>query len=46
MMVGDLQRVLQYPKLGFAIEQDVPGPVSEAYESLVAAGFDRRLVQS
>jgi uncharacterized SAM-binding protein YcdF (DUF218 family) len=46
MMVGDLQRVMEYPKLGFAIDQDVPGPVREAYESLVASGFDRRLIQS
>jgi uncharacterized SAM-binding protein YcdF (DUF218 family) len=45
MMVGDLQRVMEYPKLGFAIEQDAPGPVGEAFESLVAAGFDSRLIQ-
>ena len=24
MMVGDLQRVIEYPKQGFAVEQDVP----------------------
>jgi uncharacterized SAM-binding protein YcdF (DUF218 family) len=46
MMVGDLQRVMEYPKLGFAVEQDVPGPVGEAYKSLVASGFDSRLIQS
>ncbi|MCY9782555.1 YdcF family protein [Nocardiopsis sp. EMB25] len=45
MMVGDLQRVMEYPKLGFAIDQDVPGPVREAYEYLVASGFDSRLIQ-
>ncbi|WP_262391196.1 ElyC/SanA/YdcF family protein [Nocardiopsis sp. CNR-923] len=45
MMVGDLQRVMEYPKLGFAIDQDVPLVVREAYESLVASGFDSRLIQ-
>ncbi|RKS10258.1 uncharacterized SAM-binding protein YcdF (DUF218 family) [Nocardiopsis sp. Huas11] len=45
MMVGDLQRVMEYPKLGFAIDQDVPGAVRDAYESLVTSGFDSRLIQ-
>ena len=45
MMVGDLQRVMEYPELGFAIEQEVPRDVRDAYESLVASGFDGRLVQ-
>jgi uncharacterized SAM-binding protein YcdF (DUF218 family) len=44
MLVGDLQRVIEYPKLGFAIEQDVPESVHAAYEALVAAGFDSRLL--
>ncbi|MFJ6019967.1 YdcF family protein [Nocardiopsis alba] len=44
MMVGDLQRVMEYPKLGFAIEQEVPREVREAYEFLVASGFDSRLI--
>lgn len=44
MLVGDLQRVIEYPKLGFAIEQDVPEDVLAAYESLLAAGFDSRLI--
>ncbi|SBW22461.1 hypothetical protein FDG2_2673 [Candidatus Protofrankia californiensis] len=44
MLVGDLQRVIEYPKLGFAIAQDVPEDVYAAYEALVAAGFDSRLL--
>jgi uncharacterized SAM-binding protein YcdF (DUF218 family) len=44
MMVGDLQRLIEYPKLGFSVEQDVPGEVYEAFERLVRAGFDRRLL--
>jgi len=43
MLVGDLQRVIEYPKLGFAVEQDVPTDVYDAYERLVHAGFDSRL---
>ena len=44
MLVGDLQRVIEYPKLGFAIEQVVPEDVYGAYESLLDAGFDSRLL--
>ncbi|AJC57470.1 YdcF family protein [Streptomyces sp. 769] len=45
-MVGDLQRVVEYPKLGFAIEQEVPDDVLAAYERLLHAGFDSRLLKS
>lgn len=44
MLVGDLQRVIEYPKLGFAVEQDVPGDVHDAYERLLRDGFDSRLI--
>jgi uncharacterized SAM-binding protein YcdF (DUF218 family) len=44
MLVGDLQRVIEYPKLGFAIAQDVPADVYAAFEALAAAGFDSRLL--
>lgn len=44
MLVGDLQRVIEYPKFGFAVEQDVPGDVYDAYERLLGAGFDSRLI--
>ncbi|MEU2560005.1 YdcF family protein [Streptomyces longispororuber] len=46
MLVGDLQRVMEYPKLGFAIEQEVPDDVRAAYESLVRDGFTSRLIAS
>lgn len=45
-LVGDLQRVIEYPKLGFAIEQDVPEDVHAAYESLIGHGFTSRLITS
>lgn len=44
MLVGDLQRVIEYPKLGFAIGQDVPAAVRTAYDRLLAAGFDSRVL--
>ncbi|MFF9016655.1 YdcF family protein [Streptomyces sp. NPDC014870] len=46
MLVGDLQRVIEYPKLGFAIEQHVPEDVHAAYASLIRAGFTSRLIAS
>lgn len=44
MLVGDLQRVIEYPKLGFAVEQEVPGDVHDAYKALVRDGFSSRLL--
>jgi len=44
MLVGDLQRVIEYPQLGFAIEQEVPGEVHAAYQRLLTQGFTRRLL--
>lgn len=46
MLVGDLQRVIEYPKLGFAVEQDVPEDVHAAYERLLRSGFDSRLINA
>ncbi|GAA2815344.1 YdcF family protein [Saccharopolyspora taberi] len=44
MLVGDLQRIVEYPRLGFAVEQHVPRDVHSAYERLARAGFDSRLL--
>jgi uncharacterized SAM-binding protein YcdF (DUF218 family) len=46
IMVGDLQRIRLYPELGFQIPQDIPDDVWRAYEELVRAGYDTRLVLS
>ncbi|RXS80558.1 YdcF family protein [Streptomyces sp. TM32] len=43
-LVGDLQRVIEYPALGFAIEQEVPEDVHAAYTSLIHDGFTSRLI--
>jgi uncharacterized SAM-binding protein YcdF (DUF218 family) len=45
MLVGDLQRVIEYPAMGFAITQPVPDDVQAAYRRLLAAGFDSRLIR-
>ena len=44
IMVGDLQRLLVYPKKGFSTPQVVPPDVMAAYEGLVAAGYTKRLL--
>ena len=44
MMVGDTQRVIEYPKLGHALPQEVPRPIEAALERLIAAGFTDRLL--
>lgn len=45
VMVGDLQRIKEYPKLGYQIEQPIPDDVGQAYEQLVAAGYDTALIK-
>jgi uncharacterized SAM-binding protein YcdF (DUF218 family) len=44
MLVGDTQRITEYAKRGFAIEQDMPDKVQSAYKRLVTAGFTERLI--
>lgn len=45
MMVGDLQRIKEYPAKGFQIEQEIPESVWEAYEHLVQQGFTEQLIR-
>jgi uncharacterized SAM-binding protein YcdF (DUF218 family) len=44
IMVGDLQRIREYPAKGFQIHQDIPDEVWRAYQELVAAGYDKHLL--
>ncbi len=44
IMVGDLQRIREYPARGFQIPQPIPDDVWQAYEELVRAGYDRHLL--
>lgn len=45
-MVGDLQRIREYPKLGFQIEQEIPENVWKAWEELVALGYKKYYLKS
>ena len=44
LMVGDLQRIKEYPKLGFQIEQDIPDTVWQAWEELIRLGYTKYLL--
>lgn len=44
IMVGDLQRVKEYPKMGYQISQSIPDDVWNAYEKLVAQGYTKHLI--
>ena len=41
LMVGDLLRIKEYPKLGFQIEQEIPDNVWQAGQDLLTLGFDK-----
>jgi uncharacterized SAM-binding protein YcdF (DUF218 family) len=45
IMVGDLQRIKTYPEKGFQIYQEIPAEIWDAYERLVALGFDEHLIK-
>ncbi|MCM3904731.1 MAG: YdcF family protein [Pyrinomonadaceae bacterium] len=44
IMVGDLQRIKLYPEKGFQIYQEIPADVWAAYEELIEAGYNQRLI--
>jgi uncharacterized SAM-binding protein YcdF (DUF218 family) len=44
IMVGDLQRIKDYPAKGFQIYQEIPDAVMEAYEALVAMGYVKHML--
>lgn len=44
MLVGDTQRIIEYARRGFAVEQKMPDDVHAAYQRLVDAGFTSRLI--
>ncbi len=45
IMVGDMQRIKEYPALGYQIEQNIPDDVWTAYKYLVKAGFTKHLMK-
>ena len=44
IMVGDLQRIQEYPKLGFQIKQAIPENVWAANEKLIKLGYNQHLI--
>jgi hypothetical protein len=45
-MVGDLQRLVLYAEKGWSAAQEIPVEVREAFDGLVAAGYNERLLPS
>ncbi len=39
IMVGDFQRILEYPSLGYQVPQEIPEDVMQAYQKLVEVGY-------
>lgn len=46
IMVGDLQRIKEYPARGYQVPQEIPQEVWGAYESLIMAGYDQHLIRN
>lgn len=44
IMVGDLQRIKEYPSKGFQVYQEIPANVWHAYQRLIELGYDQHLM--
>jgi uncharacterized SAM-binding protein YcdF (DUF218 family) len=44
IMVGDMQRIKEYPKFGFQVEQTIPDDVWNVFIKLVSLGYDKHLI--
>ncbi len=45
IIVGDLQRLKEYPEKGFQIRQEIPGGVWNVYLELLEKGFTHHLAR-
>lgn len=45
IMAGDLQRIKFYPEKGFQVYQEIPEDVWNAFETLVAEGYNQHLMK-
>lgn len=45
-MVSDLQRIIEYPKRGFQIEQEIPDNVMDSYNELIKQGFTNAMMKN
>ena len=46
LMVGDLQRIKEYPEKGFQIYQPIPEDVWNAYNELIQLGYNNHLIKA
>jgi uncharacterized SAM-binding protein YcdF (DUF218 family) len=46
IMVGDLQRIKVFGDRGELVKQEVPKEVMEAYDELIALGYDKQLIKT
>ena len=44
VMVGDLERIREYPRQGFQIKQIIPDEVNKAFNALVSRGYTKHLL--
>ena len=45
IMVGDFQRIVLYPRLGYQTEQMIPPEIKKTFRKLVKAGFTQQMIQ-
>ena len=43
LVAGEIDRLREYPKRGYIVEQDIPAPVMSAFHELVALGFNKHV---
>ncbi len=46
IMVGDLQRIIEYPKQGYMISQEISPEAEKAFQTLIDAGYTKHLLAS
>jgi uncharacterized SAM-binding protein YcdF (DUF218 family) len=46
IMLGDLQRIKEYPALGYQIHQDIPAAVLDAFTYLTGLGYTKHLLKA
>ncbi len=46
VLVGNLQRIIEYPKLGFQAPEEVPEEVMGAFRALIEAGYTSELMKA
>lgn len=45
IMVGDLQRMMIYPKMGYQVQEKIPAIVVDAYKKLVCMGYTKHQLE-